>query len=200
MLQVLSRLFTLCSRCEVWTVDTAVLVYPAVSVRFVLQKWSEQPTMSNSKSARAVKGKWVLGGWLMKELRLDIYYSPSSFSSKTGLLEELFAPILFFHLAQWNIEAQMAFLARCGTKQRVGAATVRARASLPRERKLHRVQGRNEVNRKERKRDRARELKPARVKCRELSLVGLLSLSSSLSQHFSSHTHPHSPSSTAPPL
>lgn len=36
---------------------------------------------------------------------------PSSFSSKTGLLEELLAPILFFHLPQWNIDDQIAFLA-----------------------------------------------------------------------------------------
>lgn len=38
-------------------------------------------------------------------------HSPSSFSSKTGLFEELLAPILFFHLPQWNIDAQIAFLA-----------------------------------------------------------------------------------------
>lgn len=37
-------------------------------------------------------------------------HSPSSFSSNTGLFEELLAPILFFHLPQWNIGALVAFL------------------------------------------------------------------------------------------
>ncbi len=36
--------------------------------------------------------------------------SPSSLSSNTGLLDELFAPILFFHLPQWNIDALLSFL------------------------------------------------------------------------------------------
>lgn len=44
-------------------------------------------------------------------LKGSLYHSPSSFSSKTGLLEELLAPILFFHLPQWNIDDQIAFLA-----------------------------------------------------------------------------------------
>lgn len=56
-----------------------------------------------------------------------VWSSPSSLSSNTGLLDELFAPILFFHLPQWNIDALLSFLsARRKLMLLLDASTTRA--------------------------------------------------------------------------
>lgn len=65
--------------------------YQRAHVRFFLK---------NKQQKNKIKRLGKNAECLLEEFRLETYYSPSSFSSKTGLLEELFAPILFFHLAQ----------------------------------------------------------------------------------------------------
>lgn len=94
--------------CVIRLMKTHNVQWCSVSNSKKLQKSSPpKQTRQLTRKGKTNKHK-TLKYELVKE---RFHHSPSSFSSNTGLFEELLAPILFFHLPQWNIDALISFLA-----------------------------------------------------------------------------------------